>query len=133
MQFLGDTGTHENFAGATFSTVAVHFGKLDLQLGDLHTIVFRHLGQRVDTIPLLLYRPHFLVSHDDRIHHRELLKSELILAQPAQTLIGRNGDITGGGYQAAIQNFHKGGLATAIGANQAITVAITEFDRDVFE
>jgi len=33
----------------------------------------------------------------------------------------------------AAQNLHQGRFATAIGADQAVAVAIGEFDRDLFE
>ena len=73
------------------------------------------------------------MAHQDRVDHRVLLISKLILVQPAQAFVGRNGDIAGGRYQAAIQNFHKRRFAAAIGADQAVAIAIAEFDRDIFE
>ncbi len=62
-----------------------------------------------------------------------ILESELILAQLAHALAGVNADIAGSRLQIAAQNFHESGFAGTVGADQAITVAIAEFDRDIFE
>jgi hypothetical protein len=43
------------------------------------------------------------------------------------------GDIAGGGFQDAAQDLHEGRFAGAVGADQAIAVAVAEFDGDVLE
>ncbi len=92
-----------------------------------------HLGQAVDTVALLLDLPQFGVAHDHRIDHRVLLEGELVLAQLADALVGGDGHIAGAGCQAAVEDLHEGGLAAAVGADQAIAVAVTELDGDILE
>src|SRR5690606_4816024 len=41
--------------------------------------------------------------------------------------------IAGARLQVAAENFHEGGLAGAVGADQAIAIAVTEFDGHIFE
>ncbi len=73
------------------------------------------------------------MPHDDGINDGIALESELILMQLADPTVRGDRDIAGSRSQAAIQNFHKGGFATAISADQAIAIAITKFDGNIFE
>src|SRR5690606_5652387 len=41
--------------------------------------------------------------------------------------------VAGAGLQVTAQDLHEGGLAAAVGADQAITVAVTELDGNVLE
>lgn len=38
-----------------------------------------------------------------------------------------------GGLQLTAENLHESRLATAIGADQAVAVAVVEFDGDIFK
>jgi len=53
--------------------------------------------------------------------------------QLAQPLFLADADSARCRHQIAAENFHEGGFAAAIGADQAVTVAITELHRDVLE
>ena len=62
-----------------------------------------------------------------------ILEGKLVLAQFAHALVGIEHDVAGGRLQIAAEDFHEGGLAAAVGADQAVAVAIAEFDGNVFE
>ena len=133
MQFPGDTGTQQDLTRPALGGIAVHFREQGLELGDFHAVVLGHLGQRVNTVPLLLDLPQLPVAHDHGVHHREFLERELVLVQAANTLVGRNGDIARRGHKTAVEDFHEGGFAAAIGADQAVAIAVAELDRDIFK
>ena len=73
------------------------------------------------------------MAHDDGVQHRVLLKGKLILAQLTQALVGGDADSARGWLQITPQNLHKGRFTTTIGADEAVTVAVTEFDGDVLK
>jgi hypothetical protein len=73
------------------------------------------------------------MAHHDAIDHEAILESELILAQFADPLAGIDTHIAGRRLQVAPQYFHKGGLARAVGPDEAITIAIAKLDGNVFE
>ena len=133
VQFRADAGAQQDLAGAALRGVAIHLGEVGLQLRDFHAVLVGHLRQAVDAVALLLYRPQLGVAHDHRVDHGILLEGELILAQLADTLIGRDRHVAGAGRQAAIEDFHQGRLAATIGADEAVTVAVAELDGNVFE
>ena len=62
-----------------------------------------------------------------------VFKRKLVLAQLADALIGVHRHIAGAGHQIATQNFHKSGFAAAVGANQAVAIAVAELDGNVFK
>jgi hypothetical protein len=67
------------------------------------------------------------------IQHAHILKCELILAQLAEALIFVDHHRAGRRLQIAAENFHKGGFAATVCADQALTVAVVEFDGYVFK
>ena len=73
------------------------------------------------------------MSHDHGVDYRELFEGKLVLIESADALVRRGRDIASRGDQAAVENFHKRRFATAIRADEAVTVAVAKFDRDVLE
>ena len=123
----------QQFAGARLGGVAVQLGEPHLQLGDLHAVFFAHLRQRVDAVALLLHLPQLRMTHDHGVEHRIVLEGELVLAQLADALVGVDADIARARLQIAAEDLHQGGLAAAVGADQAVAVAVAELDGDVLE
>jgi len=115
------------------AVVTVQLREFDFQIGDLHALGFAHLGEAIDAVAFLLHGPESGVTHDDRVHRRVILECELVLAQFADALTIVDRDIASGRLQIAAHDLHQRGLATAVGADQPVTVAAAEFDRDVFE
>ena len=118
----------EQFSGARFGCVAVVFGKLRLEIGSLHVVVVGRIRIGVNGITLAHRSPHFGMAHHHHIKHAHFFKGKLILTQFAQTLIGIEHYGSGGWLEITAKDFHESGLATAIGADQAVAIAIAEFD-----
>ncbi len=131
--FQRNAQAEQQLAGAGFGGVAVHLGELALQLGDLHPVFFTHLGQRVDAVALGLDLPQALMTHDHRVDDGELLVGELILAQLAEAHVGFEHDLASAGLQIVAEDLHEGRLATAVGADQAVAVAVVELDGNILE
>ncbi len=60
-------------------------------------------------------------------------KRELVLAQLAQPLAAVERDVAGRRLEIAAEDFHERRLAAAVGADQAVAIAVAELDRDVLE
>src|SRR4029078_13486118 len=67
------------------------------------------------------------------VEHAEIFETELILAKLAQPLAAVEDDIARGRLEIAAQDFHERRLAAAVGADQAVAIAVAELDRDVLE
>ena len=133
VQFTGNAGSQQQFAGTGFRGVAVQFCEFAFQLGGAHVIVFGGFRVGVNGITLLLDRPQLFVAHHHGVEHGEFFVGELVLVQFTQALVGRQAHVTGGWFQGTVQNLHEGGFATAVGTDQAVTVAITEFNGNIFK
>ena len=125
--------TEQQFAGARFGRVAIEFGEFHFEIGDLHTVGFAHLRQRIDPVALLLDGPESRVTHDHRIEHAEFFECELVLAQLAQPDVGLDRHIAGRRRHVAAEDFHECRLTRAVRADQTVAIAFAELDGDVFE
>ena len=128
-----NTQAEQQFTRARFGGVAVHFRELTFQFADFHPVFFAHFRQRVDAVALGLDLPQLLVTHDHGIDHAELFVSKLVLAQLTQAHVLLQHDLAAGRLQLAAEDLHEGRLAAAVGADQAVAVAVAKFDGDVFE
>ena len=124
---------HEEFASAGFAGVAVEFGEMRFEFGGEHAVFFGHLGFGVELVARVLHLPEFLVPHDHGVDDREFLERKLVLTQLAESLIRPHRHVTVGGLELPGQDFHQRRFAAAVGANQAIAMAVAKFNRDVFE
>ena len=131
--FDRNANAHQQFAGTCFTGVAVEFGELDFEFGDAHAVFLAHGVLRVEAVARFFHAPQFLVPHDHRVQYALFFKSELILAQDTEPLFGIERYIAVGGLKFAAENFHQGRFATAIGADQAIAMAVAKLNRDIFE
>ncbi len=133
MLFDGNTGTQQQLTGTCFGGVAVILGDQPFQLGSLHVVVIGRFEVGVDGIALGNGRPQLGVTHHDHVQDTGIFVGELILAQLTDALIDVQAHITAAGLKIAAEDLHKGGLATAVGANKAIAVAAAKLDVDVLE
>ena len=133
MLFQGNAQAQQQLPGIGLGGVTVQFRELNLQLGDAHAVVFAHLREIVDGVFLLLDLPQLVMAHDHRVDRREVLKGELVLAQDAHALIGIHVHVASRWLNLATEDFHEGGLAGAIGADQTVAVAIAEAQGNILE
>ncbi len=120
-------------ARARFGRITAELGELVLELRGAHVVVFAGFGVRVNRIAGLHCLPHFGVAHQHDVEHPHVFVRELVLLQLAQALAAVDRDRTRARLEVAAENFHERGLAAAVGADQAIAIAVAEPDRDVFE
>ena len=73
------------------------------------------------------------VAHDDGLQHAELVELVMVLLQHGQPLAGRDDHLADRRFDFAGQDFQKGRLAGAVGADQAVAVAGRELDIDILE
>ena len=123
----------QQLTGAGFGGVAVQLGEFRLQLTGADAVFLAHFRLGVDAVALFLDLPQLFVAHDHGVYYRVFLVGELILAQLADALVRVLGHIAGGRLQVPPENLHKGGFAAAVGADQAVAVAVAEFHGHVFK
>jgi len=123
----------QQLAGACLRRVSAQFGEVRLQVCRPDVILLAGVRVRVYAVALVFGFPKFRVPHQHDVEHPLLFEFELVLAELAQALALVNGDVAVGRLEIAAQDFHQRRLAAAIGADQAIAVAVAKFDRHVFE
>ncbi len=128
-----DADAEQQFAGTRLGGVAVVLGELRLQFGGVHVVVFRRLRVGVDRVALAHAGPHLGVAHQHHVEHALVFVAELVLAQVGHALVLVLGDVAGGRVKRTAEDLHQRGLAGAIGADQAVAVALAELGVDVFE
>ena len=69
----------------------------------------------------------------DRAQHRLEVVLVLILREDGHTLVLAQGHLALVGLDLAREHLQKGGLARAVGADDAVAVAVREFEVDVLE
>ena len=133
MLFDRDPHTQQQLAGTRFGGVAIVLGKLRFQIRCAHVVIIGRIRIGVNRIALGHGCPHFGVPHHDHVQYAHFFVGELILTQLTQSLIGIQADVTSRWLKVAAQNLHEGGLAAAVGSDQAIAIAFAKLDRDIFE
>ena len=123
----------QQFTGTCLGGVAVVFGVLGLQVGGLHVVVVRGFRVGVDGVALLCGGPHFGVAHHHHVQHAHVFIGELVLAQLTEAHARFQHHVASARLQIAAQDLHEGRLAAAVGADQAIAIALAKLDRDVLE
>ena len=73
-----------------------------------------------------------MAAHD-HVEHALVLVAELVLIQLAEPHARLQHDVAGARLEIAAQHLHERGFARAVRADQAIAVAVGEFDRDLLE
>ena len=133
VQLDRDAHAEQQFPGARLGGVTVVFGELRLQIGGAHVVFLAGIRVGIDRIALRHRRPHLGVAHHHHIQHAHVLKGELVLAQLAETLVLVDHHVAGSRLQVAAEDLHEGGFAAAVRADQPVTIAVAEFDGDVFK
>ncbi len=131
--FDRDAYAQQQFAGACFGRIAVVFCIDTFEFGGLHVVIFGRFRIHVDGVFLDIRLPHLFMAHHDHIQHAFVFIGELILTQPGHALVVVHGDVAGAGFQHSGQNFHEGGFAATVGADEAVAVAFAELDRNILE
>jgi hypothetical protein len=129
----GNADAEQQFAGAGFCRIAVVLGKLRLEFGGVHVVVFRRLRVGVDRVALAHAGPHFGVAHQHHVNYTLVLVAELVLAQVGHAFVLFLRDVAGRRLQRPAEDLHQRRLAGAVGTDQAVAIALAELGVDVFE
>ena len=123
----------KNTAGVALSLPAPQLGKLLLKLTGPNAVLLGHILLLVEGVLLLADVIEPLVAHDDRIHDRVGVVGVLILLEHRHAGFGEHRNFTGGGLQIPGENFEESGLARAVGADDAVAVALGKLQVHVGE
>ena len=116
-----------------FGLPAAHFGKFGLQLAGLHTVLVGEVLFFIEGILLLHHVIEALVAHHHRVQHGVGVILEMVLLQNGHPLFLGDDDLARGGLQIPGEDAEEGGLAGAVGADDAVAVAGNELQLHVLE
>ena len=123
----------QDTAGVALGLPASQLGVLLLQLAGQHSVLVGHLLLGVERFLFLADLIEAQVAHNDRVHHSIRVVGVLILFQHGHADFGQDRDLAAGGLQLTGEDFQKRGLARAVGANDAVAVALDELQVHVGE
>ncbi len=132
MQLLGNAQLVEHGLGAALGVPAVHLGKLALQLRRADAVLVGKVRLAVERFLLLHHLVEALVAHDDGAEHVKLVIKKMVLLEHGDALAGGDDYLAAVGLQLAREDFQKLALARAVGADDAIAVALVKLDIYVF-
>ena len=127
------TQTFEQLACLGVGIPAVHLSKLGLELSGTVAVL---LGEGVVGVDLVLFLHDLIqtrIALDDGVQNGEIVVREVVLLEHGHARTGFDGNIARRRVQLARQDFQEGGLACAVCADDAVAVALGEFDVDFFE
>ena len=116
----------EDAGGVALGLPAPQLGKFLLQEAGLDAVLLGHFLLGVEGVLLLADVIQSLVAHNDRIHDVVRVIGVLVLLEHRHAGFGEDRHLSRGGLQVPGENFQKGGLARAVGPNDAIAVALDE-------
>ena len=110
-----------------------HFGKFGFQVCSPQAVFVGEIGLFIDGVLFLHHIIQMLVAHDDGVQDGVFVVGVLVLLQNGDPLVGIDGDRAAGGIQLAGEDPQEGGLACAIGADDAVAVAGQELQVNMLE
>ena len=123
-----ELGTHtkalQNPAGVGFGFVAAQFGIFGLEVGGPQTVLVGKVLLFVKGIHLLADLIEVQIAHNHRVHDGVVIVFVLVLLQDGHADVGQNVNLAGGGFQLTGENAQKRGFAGAVGADDAVAVAL---------
>ena len=130
---LGDAGIGQDGAGPRLGVVAAVFGELALELGGAHVVIVGRLGIGIDEVALLHRGPHLGMALHDDVENALVFVAELVLVQLAEPHARLQHHLARRRLEVAAEHLHQGRLAGAVGADQAIAIAVRELDGNLLE
>ena len=132
-QVLADAQAAEQHPGLGLGLVAVQLAELDLQVAAADAVRLGQLGLGVEQLAFAAQVVEPLVPADNRVEHGLLVVDELVLLEHGDALPRADGHLALIRFLLAGEDAEKGRLAGAVGADQAVAVAMGELDVDVLE
>ena len=123
-----ELGTHakalQNPAGVGFGFVAAQLGILGLEIGGPQAVLIGKVLLFVEGVHLLADLIEVQIAHNHRVHDGVVIVLVLVLLQDGHTDVGQNVDLAGGGFQLTGENAQKRGFTGAVGADDAVAIAL---------
>ena len=110
---------------------AAQLRELLLELAGADAVLVREVGLLIDGVLLLAALVEAHVAHDDRLEHRVVVVHVLVLLEHGHAGLGVHVDVAAGGVYLAREYLEEGGLARAVGADDAVAVAGRELQVHV--
>jgi hypothetical protein len=102
-------------------------------LGGPQAVLLGEVFFGINGIPFLHHCIQLFIPHDDGFKNGVFIESKVILPENSHSLAGRDDDLSGVRLDFAGENLEKSRFAGAIGTNDAVTVAGSEFYVDFLE
>ena len=129
----GEAQALDQAAHVALGLPAAHLGKLRLQLAGPDAVGVGEVLLLVQGVLLLHDVVEVLVAQDDGVQHRVGVVLEVVLLEDAHPVLLGDHHLAGGWLQVPGEDAQKGGLAGAVGADDAVAVAGDEFQVHVLE
>ena len=118
--------TLEDAPGVALGLPAAELGEFLLQLGGADPVRVVKVWLFIEGVLLLAAFVEAGIAHDDRVEHGIVVVEALVLLEHRHAALGVEHDAAAGGLELAGENFDKGGLARAVGPDNAVAVARRE-------
>ena len=122
MQLRGDADAVEQLGRFGLRIPAVHFGKFAFQHRGPLAVLIAEIRLHVERVFFLHDVVQPPVAHNDRVHHGVFVVLEVVLFQHGHAVFLLDGHGAGGGGQLAGDDPEQGGLARAVGSDDAVAV-----------
>ncbi len=122
----GDAQPLEDAGGVGLGLVAPKLGVLGLELGGLDAVLIGKVLLFIEGVHLPADVVEVLVAHEHRVHDGGGVVLVLILLEHRHPGLGQDAHLAGGGLQLAGEDLQEGGFARAVGADDAVAVALDE-------
>ena len=130
---IGEAKALDQAGDVALSLPAAHLGEFRLQLAGPDAVGVGEVLLLVQGVLLLHDVVEVLVAQDDGIQHGVGVVLEVVLLQNAHAVVLGDHHLAGGGLQIPGEDAQKGGLAGAVGADDAVAVAGDELEVHVLE
>ena len=127
------TQTVEQLAGFGLGVPAAHLGELGFKLRRLVAVLLGERVLHVERVLLAHDSEQALVAAENGVENGFVVEREVVLLEYAHARLGRDGYRAGGRVEVARQDAQEGGLARAVRADNAVAVALREFQVYVLE
>ncbi len=131
VQFVGNIESLQQNRSIGFGGVAVFFADDALEFRQAHAVVVGEFGFFVDFVALRESGPKAFVAHHDGVDDAEGVEGVLVLLEDGEFPRADDGALLR--VEIARKDLHERGLASAVGAGEAVAAAVTECGADFFE
>ena len=128
-----DAEAGEERGGVALGVPAFEFGEFLLKFGGADAVGVGEVLLGIDGILLLHHVPEDGMSAEDSLNDGAFVEFEVVLREDREAFAGTEGDGAVSGGELAGEDAHERRLAGAVGADDAVAIAVGESKVDVLE